>query len=57
MGVPQKLDDANLNDFYEVTSDALLHLMNVAASDKLYPMIDHCKNKHPMCTQWAIVGM
>lgn len=56
MGVPQKLNGADLDDFLEVYGDSVLHLLSVASSDELVEMLDHCKNKHPMCTQWAIMG-
>lgn len=56
MGVPQKLNGIDLRDFHEIYSDALLHLMSVAESPSLYPMLKHCKNKHAMCTQWAMAG-
>jgi len=56
LGVPQKLNGADLVEFHEISSDAVLHLMSVAESPELYPMLRHCKNKHPMCTQWAMAG-
>lgn len=56
MGVPQKLNDADLQDFYDVYSDAVIHLLSVASNEDLSHMIPHCKNKHAMCTQWAIAG-
>ena len=56
MGVPQLLNGVDLQGFHDVYSGAFEHLLAVASSQELYPMINHCKNKHPMCIPWTMVG-
>jgi prolyl 4-hydroxylase len=56
MGVPQRFNDLDLNDFYNVYTTAVVHLLSVAQSSNLYPMFDRCKNEHSMCIQWEIAG-
>jgi prolyl 4-hydroxylase len=58
MGVPQKLEFKyiEMDDFLKTYHEGINHLAAVATNPDLVHILSECKNKDPLCTQWAVEG-
>ena len=57
IGVPQTyVDEVDLQDFLEDYHAGVTHLLAVAKNPELRHVLQHCQNKHSLCTYWASRG-
>jgi len=56
IGVSQRMDRVDLDDFCWFMKDAFEHLMDVADDPDLDDAFYECRLKNELCAEWALEG-